>query len=373
MHINALIFSYLIKNFLYCALFLPLTSFAFKLSYLDHTIIPTESTFQGYKLGGFSGMAFDQQKNLLYALPDLWDDIPRIIVFKTSPTLKAHKVIILKDQKGWPLPSKKLDNEALIRLSNGHFIVSSEGIYLSSEQELPVNFSNPPALYEFNNQGILLKEIPVPSKITNYARPNETLESLAYNHLNKTFLTGVESPLWIDDFINQEKGGYTRFFLLDKNYNSQKELAYFLDPVTVPSWFTKEKLDTAINGLTELTSYQDGYFALERSFAANFSKNEFHTSIKIYYFDLHNQKPTDISMIDSLTSSTSFIAINKKLAINLEDLRKYLPNEKLDNFEGMTLGPPTQDGHNTIFLISDDNFSSKQKTILIRMKIHLTR
>jgi hypothetical protein len=35
---------------------------------------------------------------------------------------------------------------------------------------------------------------------------------------------------------------------------------------------------------------------------------------------------------------------------------------KIDNFEGMTLGPKLSDGRRTLILVSDDNFVREQKT-----------
>ena len=44
----------------------------------------------------------------------------------------------------------------------------------------------------------------------------------------------------------------------------------------------------------------------------------------------------------------------------------------LENLEGMTLGPRTQDGSQTMILISDDNFREEQATQFLLFRIQET-
>ena len=77
------------------------------------------------------------------------------------------------------------------------------------------------------------------------------------------------------------------------------------------------------------------------------------TSIRIYLADAGDAN--DISSVPALTSFQDIKSISKKLLFNLEDLHIYI-----DNIEGMTFGPLLANGHQSLLLVSDDNFSSAQ-------------
>ena len=41
----------------------------------------------------------------------------------------------------------------------------------------------------------------------------------------------------------------------------------------------------------------------------------------------------------------------------------------LENFEGMGFGPPLPDGSRTLLLVSDDNFSQRQRTTFLLFRL----
>ncbi len=76
---------------------------------------------------------------------------------------------------------------------------------------------------------------------------------------------------------------------------------------------------------------------------------------------------TDTAALASLKGTPKGVQpIHKKLVLDLTQL-----GIKLDNLEGMTLGPRLPDGSQSLVMISDDNFNPQQVTqlLLFRLKV----
>jgi hypothetical protein len=74
---------------------------------------------------------------------------------------------------------------------------------------------------------------------------------------------------------------------------------------------------------------------------------------------------TDVSSMPSLAGS-QVANIKKKLVLNLDDLKI-----KLDNIEGMAIGPKLPDGSQSLLLVSDNNFNRLEITqfLWFRLKV----
>ena len=60
----------------------------------------------------------------------------------------------------------------------------------------------------------------------------------------------------------------------------------------------------------------------------------------------------------------------KTLVLDLADVRGLSPAVPgLENFEGMGFGPPLPDGSRTLLLVSDDNFSQRQRTTFLLFRL----
>ena len=72
---------------------------------------------------------------------------------------------------------------------------------------------------------------------------------------------------------------------------------------------------------------------------------------------------TDTSKIASFKGNTTIQPIQKQLVFDLQQLDIYI-----DNLEGMALGSRLPDGSQTLLLVSDNNFSSRQITQFLLFK-----
>jgi hypothetical protein len=73
----------------------------------------------------------------------------------------------------------------------------------------------------------------------------------------------------------------------------------------------------------------------------------------------------DTSAIKSFRNSPNVRSIRKKLVLDLATL-----GIKLDNLEGMTIGPRLADSSQSLILVSDDNFSNNQFTQFLVFRLN---
>jgi hypothetical protein len=63
------------------------------------------------------------------------------------------------------------------------------------------------------------------------------------------------------------------------------------------------------------------------------------------------------------------VATEKQLWADLDDYTDSDNFPKLDNVEGMIVGPTLTNGHQTLLFITDNNFSGRQKTLIYAFEI----
>lgn len=170
----------------------------------------------------------------------------------------------------------------------------------------------------------------------------------------------MEAPLFQDGNIpTVDAGGYSRI----TKYNRQGHiLAQYAYPVSaIPAKPGEGK--SADNGVSEmLTINNHEFLMLERS-GVQAADGSYSNYIRIYKVD--TRQASNISQMDSLLSG-DFKPVSKELVLNLNTLN--LP--KLDNIEGMTWGPKLENGHDSLVLISDNNFNSSQVTQFLAFDVY---
>jgi hypothetical protein len=343
-------------------LFLPL-----RLTFLQELILPP-TPVGDYRFGGLSAIAYDRQAEILYALSDARR---RPCLFKLRLTLGAsaqtpiqsvtvEEVIPLLTQAGEPFPDKLLDPEGLAIAPDGNFILASEGV---------AETGSPPQLLIFDRQGRLQREIPVPQRYlpdsegkqgvqSNLGFESLTLVPAALGEPLRVF-TAPEAPL-VQDRAEGDSGRYLRllhYLLGPKTAQVVSEQAYALEQSPLPN-----------HGLTELLAIDNGghFLALERSFGLSPDQGT------VWQAKLHQLvlgPATDVSgyprLSGSLPEGVRLIAKQEVLDLNRLPIT-------VDNLEGLTFGPRLDGQVPTLLVISDDNFSSLQKTQLLVLRFDLS-
>jgi hypothetical protein len=279
-------------------------------------VIPREMGI-GIPITGLSGLAWDNESNLLYAIND------KGILYYLRPIFEKGILTDVIFLKSFPLLNarqKKLKWE----------YIDSEGIALmsakesqSGETELLISFEQIPRIVRYSLEGKWLGEITLPEDLRypeNYRHNNRMLESVVIHPIFGV-LTAPERPLEITDI------------------NTLKIYAMSGKTWQIPHYHAPK------SGVTEMETFEDGsLLVLERSFTGL-------------------TEPLIISLrrvwIDEQCESGKAICKTEQLAL-FDNSQGW----DIDNFEGLTRH------HGNFFLmVSDDNNNFFQKTLLTYFEV----
>lgn len=359
-----------------------------RLKFLADTNIPSGTSFQHFTMGGLSGLTYNPLTKHYYAVSDDRSQVGPARFYKTAVEFAEGKInfrildfVHFKDENNWIMPSGEIDTESIVRLKDGTLLVGSEGDSYKDDNNREV-FRFPPALYAFRDDGSIKARIAIPTKYipeplvipadpnelpkaaTRGMRYNKGFEGLALSPQEDFLLASPETPLRQDDSPPDfTKGGQVRmltYTLKQDELTPSREYVYPLDPVYRPAGVTTAaKIE---NGISEILCIgDDNYLALERGGIRRTSQSPYEQHVSIFNF--HLAGATDVQHLETL-HSTSVAPIRKTLVLDTNDIIAQLSPDyqSIDNLEGMAIGPTLPNGHRTLIVISDDNFSAKQRT-----------
>jgi hypothetical protein len=272
-------------------------------------------TVDGLAPRGLSGLAWDEQAQLLYAVSDRGHLFHLRPQFNNGFLINAAFVVgyPLKDAAGAPLKRPYNDAEGLA-------LIKSEDV--SQASQLLVSFERKIRVARYSPTGKWLGDEPLPAKLQNtgnYASPNKALEAVTQNHDAGTkLLTVPERPLQGDspgEVPILASDGQSWRYPLFKAPNS------------------------AVVAMETLT---DGsLLVLERAFVST-------------------QKP----LIITLRRTALTALLETPLAVENVAVLDSSQLWRLDNFEGLA-----HHADNYFFMVSDDNYRASQKTLLVYFEL----
>jgi hypothetical protein len=346
------------------------------IEYIGEYKLPQKSIFKDTPVGGLSGLTYDRQKDLYYAVSDdRSDNAPaRFYTLKldldtTNPDLVQFNnlditdVTILKDINNKPYQPGTIDAEALALTPEGTLFVSSEGHR---------NNGIPPFIEEFDlKTGRAKQALSIPLRYL--ADPKNKLgiqNNLAFEGMTLSptgtlpaggeplrLFAATESALIQDkEIIKLGKNGkiagaknrWLHYLISDKPEIISEHL-YQLDPPPVGA---------LAHGLSEIQSINTSgnFLTLERSVGL--------LGFRVKLFQTSMAGATDTTNIASFNRSGNIQPVQKQLAFDLKQLNIYI-----DNLEGMALGARLPDGSRSLLLVSDNNFSDRQITQFLLFKL----
>jgi 3-phytase/alkaline phosphatase D len=328
------------------------------------------------RFGGVSGITFDPTpgpaaRDLLGICDDR--ETSRLFIFRMGGEGATFRVAL---RAYFPLPSgpdapTALDAEGIAMDRSGRIYVASEGVQNRDPRV-------PPSITMYNRRVEYLGRLPVPARfiaaergeVTHGMRENGGFESLTITPNERHLFTATELPLVQDGPPPSfERGALTRILEYQSegdSFRPAREFAYPLDAVANADFTPR----TSINGIVELLALSPTeLLAMERSFAVEPGENGRSVArIRIYRASLAGA--SDVSPVESLQKGRGVRPVSKTLLLDLADV-KGLSRElaALDNFEGMAFGPTLADGSRSLLLVSDDNFSARQRTSFLLFRI----
>jgi hypothetical protein len=348
------------------------------IDYIGEYQIPSGFQVKNTPVGGLSGLTYDRQRDLFYAISDdRSDKAPaRFYTFKldldrSNPKQIKFKqvaitdVTLLKKADGTTYQKGFIDPEAIAITPQSSVFISSEGDRLTKIA---------PFISEFDlTTGQVKQSLPIPERYLPDVegkrgfQNNLAFESLTLSPIGTLPASGeplrlfaaTESALMQDKEVakvakdGKIPGAKNRWlhYLLSDRAEIVSEHLYQLDP---------PPLGAIEHGLSEIQAIDtSGHFlTLERSFGL--------TGFRVKLFQATLGGATDTNKIESFKGTTTVQAIKKQLAFDLKQL-----NIQIDNLEGMALGPRLPDGSQTLLLVSDNNFSKRLVTQFLLFKIKM--
>jgi hypothetical protein len=336
-----------------------------QLELVAQTELPAKATLDGHKVGGLSGinwtgsslMAVSDDRGK-FGTPRYYEMELKIeskseskagaISLEFKP-LKAHLLTVPK--KDWVL-----NDEAVVVLQSGTLLVSTEGDTNKKPRALP-------HIFEISADGKFKTDIPVPEKFlpealgqqTKGIENNRGFEGLTVSPDEKHLFAINESPLLTETAAECSRS-WVRLVEFEKDGSSYKAIAEY--PYQIEKLVQDEHGTELFRGVSEMLYLApQNFLILERGL--RLTSKGLRYSATIYSYDISDVK--DVSKSETLCLPSQ--ASGKKT--KLIDLAAALKSDTVENFEGLSWGPALPDGRRTLLVISDNNFSSKEKTQLL--------
>ncbi|MBO9594568.1 MAG: esterase-like activity of phytase family protein [Niabella sp.] len=347
-----------------------------QLKFLDEYELPFELQYKNTWVGGLSGIDYDRSSNQYFIISDERSATSPSRFYTARIQISGNKidtifftgVQTLKMANGNTFPSLKegaqeaADPESVrFNPRTNRLVWSSEGD--RAERNGIINIKDP-WIWEMDLNGRYVDSFTLPANMHVHTtekgpRVNGVFEGLAFTGDYRHLFVSVEEPLFEDGPKADIDYAGAPVRILKYNTATRKpvaQYAYLLDAVA-------RKPDPAtafrVNGISEIMAIDaHRLLVMERSFSMGNS----YCTIKIYEADL--EAATDVSAKSGLHIDKTYRPASKKLLMNMNDLGRYI-----DNVEGITLGPKLANGHYSLLLISDNNFSREQKTQVFLFEI----
>lgn len=316
---------------------------------IGEKIIPNATIFDNTVVGGLSSI--DYYNGIYYAISDDKKKPVRFYEMKIEYNQKGIDKYEITNVTSINTNEKYIDPEALrYDKTTGNFFWTSEGALKKGVS---------PSIFEIDNMGKSIRTLQTPKIFVvddnrkTGPRRNGTFEALSLSVDGKSLWVGMELPLKQDGEEPKLKDGKYPVRITKINKETGKvefQFAYMLDRIPRDS---RPSGMFTVNGLPEILALGENRFLfIERAYASGHKDGG--NTIKIFLVDAN--KATDIKNINSLID-TEYNPATKKLLFDFDSVRDRLTKGVIDNIEGITFGKKLKNGHKTLVLVSDNNFS----------------
>jgi hypothetical protein len=274
--------------------------------------------------------------------------------------VKILSMTTLKNEAGQTYALGSIDPEAIALAPRDRVLISSEG---DRKQGIP------PLIAGFDlATGQIQHQIRLPTRYlpdaenlrgmqNNLALESLTLAPFGTGGEQLNLFAATEAPLRQDQELvrkNQPAAVANNrwlHYLVSEQETPLADYAYQLAPAP---------LGAIEHGLSEIQALDNsGHFlALERSLGL--------LGFQVNIFQAATGGATDVSSFLSLVGSNP-ARIKKQLVLNLDRLKI-----KLDNIEGMAIGPKLADGSQSLLLVSDNNFNPLEITQFLWFRLRVS-
>lgn len=310
-----------------------------RLQYLNQADLPVDFTYDGYKVGGLSGIDYDPVTDTYFAQSNFGEDGKPTAIYSFkftglynpdgSPQIEFKKI---------PFDLSKINNVESIRRDP-----SGDGFWVTTEETVS-------GIYHYHFDGSQTKFGTIPNNIEEGAQLKKSLKGSTFSP-DGSYFVSMERSLVTDET------GYTRITKFNKEGNAVAQYAYYTDK---PSY-----IDAANNGISEILALNDKQLlVLEKGFDGIQDASTSSSISRVRIYEVNLEDAQNVLNISNLTSDNTTL-LSKKLIFNSINppINQSLGTKEtcFDNIEGMSFGPILSDGRSSLVLVSDNNSSKTQE------------
>lgn len=336
--------------------------------------LPWRVQFQGTMVGGLSGIDYDAARGDWVMISDdrsehnpgryyrarlAYDD-------KSFKSVELTGVVTLLQPDGKAYPSKenfKRHGGVVPDFESARVDPRDGSIWYTSEGDVPAGL--PPFVRHAKADGAFLSELPLPAMFNVPAdgkagpRNNQSFEGLSFAPDGNSLWVSMEGPMIQDGALPDPRtGAVNRITHFGRDGKVLGQYAYPLD--AIPAAPGKGKF--ADNGISEILALSDTrVLVMERS-GVQADDGTYQDFVRIY--EITTDGASDIQNLATLNGA-AYTLLKKRLVLDVNELK--LP--RVDNLEGISLGPALPNGHASLVLVSDDNFGKDQVTQLLLFEL----
>lgn len=344
------------------------------LRFIGEQRIPLKTQFDGTTVGGISGIDYDAASGSWILASDDRSALAPARFYRAGLQYGATSfdavtltgVQFLRQRDGSPYPGVKtrtLSNPEVADVEAVRADPRDGSIWYTSEGDRRLGLD--PFVRHAAPDGTLLATLPLPPMFKVWpneergARNNVTFEGLSFAPDGASLWVSLESPLYEDGPLpTPERGAVSRITRLARDGTVLAQYAYPVDAIPARPGPGK----AADNGISEIAvTGEETLLVLERS-AVQGADGKYRNHVRLYEMDVHDA--SDVRGLPALTGA-SYVPAAKRLVLDFATLG--LP--VIDNLEAMSFGPPLPNGHDTLVVMSDDNFNRAQVTQLLLFEV----
>jgi hypothetical protein len=321
-------------------------------------------------LGGLSGLHYVERERRLYAVSDDGKRYaPRLYTFQVELgpqhlRVVPERVVLLREASPSGL-LQEIDAEAITG--------DGERLFLSLEGHAERALQHESRVLTLRPDGLITGSVAVPDAFLPAAagqpargtRSNEGFEGLALSPGARFLWAISEAPLEQDGpWASCEQGARLRLCRWDLSIAPAAQHApqtYFYPTEPIAPRPSAGAPCTGVNGVSELVAIDERrLLVLERSYVAPNPEEHGRNVVRIFEVE-----------VPEAPVAGAPVLLSKRLLLDLDEVvpRFDVGQQSLDNFEGMTLGPPTPSGARSLLLVADDNFSRSQRMVFLAFEL----
>lgn len=336
--------------------------------------LPLKQPFDHTVVGGLSGIDYDAVRGDWVLISDDRSERSPARFYRArldydasgfrSATVTAVTTLLQPDGSAYPSKEAFATKHGVVADLETVRVDPRDGsIWYGSEGDIALGLK--PFVRQARADGRYLAELPLPPLFDIDPahkfgpRDNQSIEGLSFAPDGNSLWVSLEYPLYQDGPVpTLASGAVNRITRFARDGKVLGQYAYPLGPIQAAPGTGKY----ADNGIAEIVALSaTRLLVLERSAVEN-DAGIYQVYVRIYEIDTSGA--TDVQQLASLHDAR-YTMVAKRLVLDLNTLK--LP--KVDNLEGMALGPRLANGHASLVLVSDDNFSKAQVTQLLVFEV----